>query len=250
MELLDLLIQGQPTHSVVAILDSRGFDKTAFAAEIYNNNFVKFYFDCHAWVRVSNFYNFKRILDDIMKSLMPTSSWVKIMGKDYKSEKTILRDYLTNKKYFTVLDDVWIEKIRDDLREALPDNQIGSRALITVGPHNILTSIELENGEKNRHDSALVGGPLIRIKHETWQFFILHYGSTPLENETEGPSVGLKLVSLSELPFPLIVCCLYFCVFPTDIELTTRQLCRLWTAEGLRPGNYDSEKMAEEYLKQ
>lgn len=45
------------------------------------------------------------------------------MGKDYKSKKTILRGYLTSKKYFIILDDVWIQKIWDDLREALPDNQ-------------------------------------------------------------------------------------------------------------------------------
>lgn len=40
MELLDLLIEGRPTLSALAILDSRDFDKTAFAAEFYNNNYV------------------------------------------------------------------------------------------------------------------------------------------------------------------------------------------------------------------
>ena len=123
--------------------------------------------------------------------------------------------------------------------------RIEAGALITIGRHDILTSIQLENREKNRHDSVLVGGPLIRIMHEAWQFFILHYGSMPLENETEGPSVELKLVSLLELHFPLIVCCLYYCVFPVDIDLITRQLCQLWIVEGLIPGNYNSEKMAE-----
>lgn len=45
------------------ILDSSGFNKTVFAAETYNNNHVKFYFDCHAWVRVSIVYHFNKILD-------------------------------------------------------------------------------------------------------------------------------------------------------------------------------------------
>ena len=56
-ELFDLLIEGPSGLSVVAILDSSGFDKTAFAADTYNNNHVKFYFDCHAWVRVSIAYD-------------------------------------------------------------------------------------------------------------------------------------------------------------------------------------------------
>lgn len=62
-QLLDLLIEGQPQLSAVVILDSSGFDKTVFAAETYNNNHVKFYFDCHAWVRVSTVYHFNKILD-------------------------------------------------------------------------------------------------------------------------------------------------------------------------------------------
>ncbi|KAK9212217.1 hypothetical protein WN943_001599 [Citrus x changshan-huyou] len=49
-ELLDLLIEGPPQLSAVAILDSIGLDKTAFAAEAYSSNYVKHYFDGHAWV--------------------------------------------------------------------------------------------------------------------------------------------------------------------------------------------------------
>ena len=52
-ELFDLLIEGPPRLSVVAILDGSGFDMTVFAADAFNNNHVKFYFDCHAWVKVS-----------------------------------------------------------------------------------------------------------------------------------------------------------------------------------------------------
>lgn len=41
-QLLDVLIEGQPELSVIAILDSTGFDKTALAGETYNNNHAKF----------------------------------------------------------------------------------------------------------------------------------------------------------------------------------------------------------------
>ncbi|KDO38955.1 hypothetical protein CISIN_1g037564mg, partial [Citrus sinensis] len=87
------------------ILDSSSFDKTAFTADTYNNNHVKFYFDCHAWVRVSISYDFRMVLDDIIKSVMPPSRVSVIIGEDYQLKKSILRDYLTNKKYFIVLDD-------------------------------------------------------------------------------------------------------------------------------------------------
>lgn len=57
------MIEGQPRLSVVVIPNSSDFDKTVFAAETYNNNHVKFYFDCRAWVRVSVVYHFNKILD-------------------------------------------------------------------------------------------------------------------------------------------------------------------------------------------
>ncbi|KAK9217591.1 hypothetical protein WN943_006218 [Citrus x changshan-huyou] len=132
-ELFDLLIEGPFELSVVAILDSSGFDKTAFAADTYNNNHVKFYFDCLAWVRVSLLYDFRKILDDIIKSVMPPSRVSVIIGEDYQLKKSVLRDYLTDKKYFIVLDDVFDDReIWSDLEEVLPDNQNGSRVLILV----------------------------------------------------------------------------------------------------------------------
>lgn len=63
-ELLDLLIQGPPQLSVVAILDSIGFDYTAFTAED-NSKYVKHYFDCHAWVSVSLLYYSEHVLEII-----------------------------------------------------------------------------------------------------------------------------------------------------------------------------------------
>ncbi|KAL9451569.1 hypothetical protein AB3S75_013182 [Citrus x aurantiifolia] len=85
--------------------DINSFDKTAFTADTYNNNHVKFYFDCHAWVRVSISYDFRMVLGDIIKSVMPPSRVSVIIGEDYQLKKSILRDYLTNTKYFIVLDD-------------------------------------------------------------------------------------------------------------------------------------------------
>ena len=132
-ELFDLLIEGPSGLSVVAILDSSGFNKTAFVADTYNNNHVKFYFDCLAWVRVSLLYDFRKILDDIIKSVMPPSRVSVIIGEDYQLKKYVLRDYLTDKKYFIVLDDVFDEReIWSDLEEVLSDNQNGSRVLILV----------------------------------------------------------------------------------------------------------------------
>lgn len=44
-ELLYLLIEGQPQLSLVAIIDTMGFGRTAFIGEAYNSSHVKNYFD-------------------------------------------------------------------------------------------------------------------------------------------------------------------------------------------------------------
>ncbi|KAK9212220.1 hypothetical protein WN943_001602 [Citrus x changshan-huyou] len=72
-DLLDLLIEGPHQLLAVAILDSIGLDKTAFVAEAYSSNYVKHYFDCHAWVPEPHSYDAHRILDIIIKFLMPSS---------------------------------------------------------------------------------------------------------------------------------------------------------------------------------
>ncbi|KDO39844.1 hypothetical protein CISIN_1g042413mg, partial [Citrus sinensis] len=139
----------------------------------------------------------------------------------------------------------------DNLEQVLPDNQNGSRVLITVTDPELLLSLEMENGEKIRPDSVLNGGPMIRLKHESWQFFILHYGSMPLENYFLGEAfltVWRQIYTVMELPFHLKVCCIYLCVFPPSIEISTRQLYQLWVAEGFIP--YNGEETAEHYLKE
>lgn len=248
-ELLDLLIEGEPSLSVVAIVGSSGFDKTDFADEAYNSNYAKNYFDCRAWVGCE--YHLYKVLDNIIKSVMPGSMWSEIMDKDYELKTTTLHDYLRNKRYLIVLDEVWETGSWDGLREILPDHQNGSRILMTLAEINILNSCQLENGEKIPLDLLPAGGPL-RAAYQGWSFVVLYHGSKSSRKNTDKPvaSPGIfQLSAYSMLPLYLKFCCLYFCVFVSDrFEISTRQLYHLWIAEDFIPHN--SEATAEEYLEE
>ncbi|KAH9802483.1 Disease resistance protein RPM1 [Citrus sinensis] len=161
-ELLDLLIEGPPQLSVVVILDSIGLDKTAFAGEAYNSSYVKHYFDCHAWISepYSNEYDADQIVDIIIKFLMPSSRLSEIEDKNYEMKKIILHEYIMTKRYLIVIDDVWTIRMWDVIREILPDNQNGSRVLITLTDIEMVTSFQLEDGENIRLDLVPTGGPL------------------------------------------------------------------------------------------
>ncbi|KAK9209163.1 hypothetical protein WN944_001527 [Citrus x changshan-huyou] len=249
-ELLDLLIEGPSQLSVVAILDSIGLDKTAFAGEAYNSSYVKHYFDCHAWIREPYPYEADQILDIIIKFLMPSSRLSEIEDKNYEMKKIILHEYLMTKQYLIVLDDVWSTDVLDVIREILPDNQNGSRVLITLTQIEMVTSFQFENGENIRLDFVPTGGPL-RVTYQGWPFLILYHGSISLEENIEevlDTPLGIVGFTCCKLPFCLKLCFLYLSVFPAHLEISTRQLYQLWIAEGFIPDN--SEATAENYLEQ
>ncbi|KAH9802497.1 NB-ARC domain-containing protein [Citrus sinensis] len=249
-ELLDLLIEGPTQLSVVAMLDSIGLDKTAFTAEAYNSSYVKHYFDYLAWIPAPYHYDPDQILDIVTVILLPFSMLSKIKDKDYEMKKNILGEYLMTKRYLIVLDDVWSTNVLDVVQEILPDNQNGSRVLITLTQIKMVTSFQLENGENIRLDLVPTGGPL-RATYQGWPFHILYHGSISLEENIEEvfniPTGNLTFVCC-KLPFHLKLCFLYLSVFPAHLEISTRQLYQLWIAEGFIPDN--SETTAGKYLEQ
>ncbi|KAH9802519.1 hypothetical protein KPL71_001420 [Citrus sinensis] len=188
-ELLDLLIEGPTQLSVVAILDSIGLDKTAFTAEAYNST--------------PYHYDPDQILDIVAVILLPFSMFSKIKDKDYEMKKIILGEYLMTKRYLIVLDDVWSTNVLDVVQEILPDNQNGSRVLITLTQIKMVTSFQLEDREN------------IRLDLEVFNI----------------PTGNLTFVCC-KLPFHLKLCFLYLSLFPAHLEISTRQLYQLWIAEG------------------
>ncbi|KAH9763954.1 NB-ARC domain containing protein expressed [Citrus sinensis] len=233
-ELLDLLIEGPTQLSVVAILDSIGLDKTAFTAEAYNSSYMKHYFDYLAWIPAPYHYDPDQILDIVAVILLPFSMFSKIKDKDYEMKKIILGEYLMTKRYLIVLDDVWSTNVLDVVQEILPDNQNGSRVLITLTQIKMITSFQLEDRENIRLDLVPTGGPL-RATYQGWPFLILYHGSISLEENIEEvfniPTGNLTFVCC-KLPFHLKLCFLYLSLFPAHLEISTRQLYQLWIAEG------------------
>ena len=145
---------------------------------------------------------------------------------------------------------MWRISAWDVIRKILPDNQNGSRVLITLAQIEIVTSFQFENGENIGLDFVPTGG-LLRATYQGWPFHILYHGSISLEeniDEVLTMSLGLQCVIYCMLPFVLKPCFLYFSVFPAHLEISTRQLYQLWIAEGFISDN--NEATAEKYLEQ
>ncbi|KAH9669543.1 Disease resistance protein RPP13 [Citrus sinensis] len=265
-ELLDHLIEGPPQLSVVAVLDSVGLDKTAFAAEAYNSNYVKHYFDCKAWVPVSILYQPDSLLDNIIKFLMPSSKLSEVMeDRDYEMRKIIhLHGYLMSKRYLIVLDDVWTNDVWEFIQEILPDNLNGSRVLTTVSNIEILSSFQLENGQHIRLDLVPAGGPLRLYQLWIAEGFVRDNSEATAEEILEElidrgfiqvkrrkASGTIKTCSFSSLVWPTILavaCTVEFIYAPVmDPQGKSRKRVRRFCAN-VNLGELDSFDRLDSYL--
>ncbi|XP_045807653.1 putative disease resistance protein RGA1 [Trifolium pratense] len=117
--------------SLVAIVGIGGLGKTALAQLIYNDGEIKKCFEKSMWVCVSDNFDVKTIVKNMLESLSKNK-----IGDTLKLDtlQNILRHTLTGKRYLLVLDDVWNESFEkwDKLRTYLMCGAPGSKVVVTT----------------------------------------------------------------------------------------------------------------------
>ena len=105
-KIVDLLLSASnQLLSVIPIVGMAGLGKTTLAKLVYNHEQVKRHFDATIWVCVSNNFDDKRILREILESLTHESSTL----ENKNAILECLQEQLQSKRYLLILDDVWNE---------------------------------------------------------------------------------------------------------------------------------------------
>ncbi|PWA42776.1 Disease resistance protein [Artemisia annua] len=168
---------------VYAIWGMGGIGKTTLAQYVYNHETVKKHFELKCWVYDSAVFDVKRIIKDICGS--------EDSGLD--ALQACLQNKLRGKKFFIVMDDVWIENMDmekwDELCKALSCGTKGSTVMVTTRIEN--TAQLMARTPELQHNVAVLS------KEESWSLFKMIAfpgGGDQGENVRELERVGRQIV--------------------------------------------------------
>ncbi|XP_045792700.1 disease resistance protein RGA2-like [Trifolium pratense] len=132
-EIINLLRKPHRDHNVslIAIAGIGGLGKTALAQLVYNDEEVQKFFEKKMWVCVSENFDVKTILKNILESLLNGKVDENLSLDNLQNN---LRENLSERKYLLVLDDIWNESHQKwiDLRTYLMCGAKDSKILVTT----------------------------------------------------------------------------------------------------------------------
>ncbi|KAK4564565.1 hypothetical protein RGQ29_006587 [Quercus rubra] len=257
--------------SFISIVGIGGLGKSTLAQYIYNDEMVNAHFELKMWVCVSDVFDVKTIVENMITSATKKKPESLLM-EQLQDE---LLKILNQKIYLLVLDDVWIENKATwgKLKTLLLDGKKGSKVVITTrtklvadvtSPNSqyflrglsddqswaLLKQMAFEEGKETINSNFEVIGMDIVKKCQGVPLAIKIIGSVlytkksvdgwlniknnELTNVTELKDGILPILKLSynHLPSHLKCCFAYCSLFPKDYLIDKLTLIQLWIAQG------------------
>ena len=144
-----------------------GLGKTTLAKKVYDHQMVRGHFDCYAWILVSQSYNMVDPLRSMIKKFCKARKEFPPKGINTMERLSLIskaREYIQQKRYVLMFDDVLEINFWGEIEHAFPNNENGSRIL------NITRKWEVANFSKKSslvHVHVLQPLPL----DKAWELF-------------------------------------------------------------------------------
>ncbi|XP_019192056.1 PREDICTED: putative late blight resistance protein homolog R1B-8 isoform X2 [Ipomoea nil] len=124
---------------ILSIFGMGGLGKTTFCSSVYDDPVIMSHFDDkRAWITVSQEYTIGEILLGLLRCIVAlTHDEIKRQNQGELAER--LYKSLKGNRYLIVLDDVWTTKAWDDLKRYFPDDENGSRIMLTTRLKEVAT---------------------------------------------------------------------------------------------------------------
>ena len=134
-ELIGWLLESAAERTVISVVGMGGIGKTSLAKLVFDSQKVTTQFDCRACITVSQSYTVRGLLIHMMEQFCRETEDPlpqKLHKMDDKSLVIEVRQYLQHKRYLIFFDDVCQEDFSDQVDFAIPNNNKGSRIVITT----------------------------------------------------------------------------------------------------------------------
>ncbi|PUV26724.1 hypothetical protein PAHAL_J035800 [Panicum hallii] len=122
----------QQHGKIVSIVGFGGLGKTTLAKAVYEK--IRARFDCCAFVSVSQTPNLKKLFKGLLCDLGKKNNEETL---DESRLIKVLREFLQEKRYFIVIDDIWDISVWKMIRCALPDNDVGYTIITTTRNYDV-----------------------------------------------------------------------------------------------------------------
>ncbi|XP_057763786.1 putative late blight resistance protein homolog R1B-16 [Salvia miltiorrhiza] len=191
LQLMDKLTSHCHDLQIIAIVGMGGSGKTTLARNIYEERLIKKHFHICAWATISQEYSIREIFAVFLRQFN--------IGVDDNLKEDELREklhqHLFHRRYLIIMDDMWSIDAWDGIRNYFPDNENGSRIVVTTRLSDLASKLPNSNSL----------GMKLLDEVESWELLsktVFGEKSCPVKLEEIGKKIGK---SCKGLPLSIVV---------------------------------------------
>ncbi|XP_042032509.1 putative late blight resistance protein homolog R1A-10 [Salvia splendens] len=179
LEVLDKLTSDQLNRQIIPITGMGGIGKTTLAMKLFENALVKDRFDIRAWTTISQTYNVRETLRDVLFRASGGDSSSDLNENELGQN---LYQFLFGRRYLVIMDDMWTIEAWEKIKNFFPDNQNGSRIIVTT---------RLSDLSSQLNETCIIGMKFLD-EASSWDLFcktVFGKVSCPIELEKIGENI-------------------------------------------------------------